>query len=537
MRRTRRFLVPGLLVIAGLAAPSGAPAQLPPDGKAEFTPVSRLGDDRVDWVAAYRDRIAFGSGERVFVGRSKPMVRVTGALELDRPVAEGVIADNLLYLNEGDRLSVIDLDDLDAGASPAEWLEPLVGELHIARMDDYLVVTETGRGVHILALPVPEGHGDMPGHDAHTHHEGLSLIGGVRLEGKVTAVAASSRWIYAVLDSRELVVIDARDVGTAREVRRMPFAGGVQALQANGSRLYALGATGLEVFDVSGEERFSEGGSPEVLGTSLHLSGRRIHVAGGDDGLITFHETTSIAATIDVDVGDNFFSPLDIVVNEGDTVRWTKAGTIFTHNVQSCTAATSGCGGQNATESFLSGPVTTSPFVFSHSFTTAGANPYICFTHRFSPAMQGSVTVNAAAAPPPGVPDGSGLTTPLTVGTGPLGNLVVNWDATNCPDAAAYQLLVGGGSQLPTTFSGTYGLHASSVCSIGTTGAFAWFGSPDPATDPAGFYWFLVVANDGSGVEGSWGANTGAVERTGPGAAGSSNTCQPAKDLTNTCGQ
>ena len=105
-----------------------------------------------------------------------------------------------------------------------------------------------------------------------------------------------------------------------------------------------------------------------------------------EDPLVTLE---SDKATMDVP------SPAAGVVKEmkvsvGDTVQWQKPVTAFTHNVFSCTAAQAGCGGTSSTESFSSGPVTTGSFVFSHAFSVAGSNPYLCQSHRLTPVRRRS---------------------------------------------------------------------------------------------------------------------------------------------------
>jgi hypothetical protein len=151
--------------------------------------------------------------------------------------------------------------------------------------------------------------------------------------------------------------------------------------------------------------------------------------------------------------------------------------------------------------------------------------------------MVGNVTTNAALGPP-GVPDGTGATSPLMVGKlDPGGStLQITWDVAECPDAVDYQIIFGGASQLPVALGGVYGLSGG-VCSIGTAQPFIWTASPDPTTDSTKVIWFLVVANDGSAVEGSWGQNSGAIERAGPGAGGASSYCHASKDPSNGCGQ
>jgi hypothetical protein len=50
--------------------------------------------------------------------------------------------------------------------------------------------------------------------------------------------------------------------------------------------------------------------------------------------------------------------------------------------------------------------------------------------------------------------------------------------------------------------------------------------------------WFLIVAHDGLGTEGSWGQDGAGAERVGPGPGGASLACGIAlKTTTNACGQ
>jgi hypothetical protein len=83
--------------------------------------------------------------------------------------------------------------------------------------------------------------------------------------------------------------------------------------------------------------------------------------------------------------------------------------------------------------------------------------------------------------------------------------LMVNWDAATCP-APGYHILHG---SLPSVSS--YALSGS-VCSIGASGAYTWFGVPD------GDLWFVVVSDSG-GTEGSWGKNGAGAERNGANAS------------------
>lgn len=83
-----------------------------------------------------------------------------------------------------------------------------------------------------------------------------------------------------------------------------------------------------------------------------------------------------------VTVGDNFFSPSDLNIATGDTVRWTNAAGGNVHNVTSNTGT------------WL--PVQGSSFTLEVTFDTPGAYPYECTLHF---GMNGSITVTGAADP------------------------------------------------------------------------------------------------------------------------------------------
>jgi plastocyanin len=91
----------------------------------------------------------------------------------------------------------------------------------------------------------------------------------------------------------------------------------------------------------------------------------------------------ALAATADVSVQDNLYTPGTVTINVGDTVHWTWTG-LNSHTV---TATDS---------SFDSGSPQTSG-TFDHTFSTAGTFTYLCQVH--GTAMSGTVVVQQAAAP------------------------------------------------------------------------------------------------------------------------------------------
>ncbi len=145
-------------------------------------------------------------------------------------------------------------------------------------------------------------------------------------------------------------------------------------------------------------------------------------------------------------------------------------------------------------------------------------------------------TVNAAPpAGPPGVPDGSAGSTPMTVQAldAAGSSLSIAWDTGTCSGSAGTHILYGEGSDLPSAAGGAFSL-AGAVCSIGSS-PYVWDPAP-VAADGSGLIWWIIVRSDG-GAEGSWGKSSAGAERNGPGAGGSSGQCSAtSRSLSNTCG-
>jgi hypothetical protein len=146
-------------------------------------------------------------------------------------------------------------------------------------------------------------------------------------------------------------------------------------------------------------------------------------------------------------------------------------------------------------------------------------------------------TVDASGPePPPAVPDGREGSTPLLAQRLDAGgsSIEVTWDTTTCSDNAEHVLVWGGGADLPSSPGGAFSLGGAE-CGLGGSSSFTWSPTPEIA-DGTGLLWWLVVVQDGDGVEGSWGAPAG-IERVGPGPEGSSGLCgATTRDVTNTCG-
>jgi plastocyanin len=92
-----------------------------------------------------------------------------------------------------------------------------------------------------------------------------------------------------------------------------------------------------------------------------------------------------ISQTIhDISVSNFSFNPAQLTIQVGDTVRWTNLGGL--HSVVA------------DDNSFTSGAVSSSAWVFEHPFNSVGSNPYYCGQHGGSGGlgMSGVITVENA---------------------------------------------------------------------------------------------------------------------------------------------
>jgi plastocyanin len=521
-RKSSRFLPhavwPALVAAAFLVTPVLG-GQVP-----ALRPVGQLSVGSVDWVSVDGDRIAFGSGRRVHLARGLVAPVLESTLEMELPAERGLLVDDRLFLRQGAAVNVLDIREPSPALRPGIQLETSAAPA-MTRLADYLVAAEDGVGLTIFLLPAPP-------HPGHEHHSS-ELTEAVRLalDARFTALAASAGRIYAAVPGKGIAVVKLDPIDAPQVVGYAPVAKTSHGLAANGSRLFSLGPSGLEIYDLSNvvEPRLL-GEYPEIDGRAVELAGRTALVARADGGLTTFEDQTRGAVVHTVNVGDIFFNPTLINADVGDSVEWVKPATALSHNVRSCIAGEAQCPSL-ATEVFFSGLPTTSAFTLMHTFVSAGENPFLCQVHRAS--MQGNISVSAP--PPPEVPDGiSG--SPVLVGKfNPSGSAIdVFFDTSSCSGAVDHHIVFGGRGDLPATLDGIYTLSGG-ACSIGTTSPFTWDAPLPPLGD---FVWFLVLADDDVSVEGAWGANSANPERTGPGAGGVSGEClMTEKSLANTCGQ
>jgi hypothetical protein len=141
-----------------------------------------------------------------------------------------------------------------------------------------------------------------------------------------------------------------------------------------------------------------------------------------------------------------------------------------------------------------------------------------------------SGTVDASGGGGPTLPEEPGLTASRLVADG--SSISVSWNAAACSGEVDHQILFGNRAGFPAIAGGTYTLEGGQ-CSIGTASPYTWAA---PAPTSGDLLWFLVVAEDNAGKEGSWGRDKALNERNGSGTNGSSAVCAVAdKELTDAC--
>ena len=85
-----------------------------------------------------------------------------------------------------------------------------------------------------------------------------------------------------------------------------------------------------------------------------------------------------------VTVSNFSFNPTQLTINAGDIVRWTNAGGL--HNVVA------------DDNSFTSGAVSSSAWVFEHTFNSVGSNPYYCGQHGGPGGIRNSRSYNCQSS-------------------------------------------------------------------------------------------------------------------------------------------
>ncbi len=345
------------------------------------------------------DRLIQVSGRLLRAGPSFRRGAAEGVMELASPALALAAVGTRWFVSEasGDVTEV--RQDLRPRGRVAGGRMVVAGAgrpVRLAAMDDHLVLAEDGTGVRIFRAHSPHAGSHGAGHGPALSLAAPELVGGLSLPVGFTAVAGDSRRIFAATTEGAIAVIDAARPEAPVVARWLESGPGITDLAATGDLLYVLRRDGLEALDLAASEPGVVLRAPAAGGTSLELAGRRLDIASNLTGVTTYINRTQAALVVNVNVNNNFFSPEDVVIQPGDSVRWRNLSGF--HNVVSCVPEQMGCDGQLSDETFTSGPSLGPPWLFIYTFETPSFNPYICIPH--APFMRGTVTVEAPPPPP-----------------------------------------------------------------------------------------------------------------------------------------
>lgn len=317
MRRRREVCLTVLSCCVVLVLASSTLA----DDDPRFVHVDGLLAAPTRWISIDGDRVAFGSQHVVSLARIGVPLVPESSFRISSPISTAELVEDGLYVVSGSSLRHLDLGSEPPRATPVELSPAPRGRLLTTRMPDYLVVAEVGVGLRFVALPPPR---EMRGAShMHDHPDTAEQVGFLALGERFTAIAASGKSVYAAVEGGGLAIIDAGDPSNPRLQHRFDTRGDLHALDANGSTLYTLGPSGLEIIDAA--RGVVTESLPEISGNALRLSGRDLLV-GVDEGLHSLRDLSPTMATFFVTVGNFFFEPVTLNVAVGDTVQWDFAG-------------------------------------------------------------------------------------------------------------------------------------------------------------------------------------------------------------------
>jgi plastocyanin len=177
----------------------------------------------------------------------------------------------------------------------------------------------------------------------------------------------------------------------------------------------------------------------------------------------------TVTVVLPVKVADFQFSPANVTVKVGDTVRW-----IWVNGSHTTTSGNSGTCTPNGT---WNAPINQTNPTFDFTFTTPGTFDYFCIPHCQTMGMAGSVRVlNPADVPPHG-----GAFPELGASPNPFGPMTEVSFSLREAGIVNLEVFDAGGRRVATLGAGTYGAGAHQL---------VWNGKSDAGEDlPAGVYY------------------------------------------------
>lgn len=390
-RRWMRAALAGLLA-AGLGGGTAA-AERETRAAPRLRETGRHLATRADWVTTDGARVVFGSGTQLVVAAGGPALTVQARRSLARPVSDAVLLGRHLLIVQEDRsLGVLDLGSSVATPQPVRLEPEPRGTLRVASMPGGVLVSEDGFGLRFLTTRASDHSSGS--HSGMGHAPRFRQVGLLPLDRPITSVAAVLDRAYLVFDRKTIAEVRI-DFSGPRIVQERPLGIDVGAIAAGESSLYVVGSLGAQVLSREGMTPATAAAvNPDLVGESVALAGRLLYVAAGEGGVATVRETSAEPQLHPVSVENDFFLPLVLEIDIGDTVQWTNASGL--HNVFSCIPEQLGCD-TSANETFVSGEPADPIWIYSYTFELPGSNPYICQSH--APFMTGLVEVTGAPVP------------------------------------------------------------------------------------------------------------------------------------------
>jgi plastocyanin len=398
--------LPMAVLVACVAALAPLPAHAAAPTGSRLTPPSALGTLPANWVAGGDGIVLFGAGSSVHVASLENPGAPMASLELRAPVEGAAVVGRYAYLAQ----SGLGLRVLDLGVpyQPADLgLIPFQGAaFQVTQWADYLLVASDA-SLTVLSLGTRHSHVmDAAGGHCMAMVDPFALgeVASVRLDGVPVALSASGPQAFLATQDRRLLTIDLSDRANpkVRSVKNLPA--DITALAAHLEGV-ALSFAGPELAALS--ENRSLGG-PVVSGAmGLASMGRVLFIASGERGLYSSRDVSVQAATVNVNIGNFFFSPSNVQINQGDTVHWVWVG--GTHSTTSGACPGDSCSPDGHWDSTAKGSGT-----FNHTFPDVGNFPYFCSIHLS--AMTGRVTVQSTGP----VPLSASASASVTTGPAPL---------------------------------------------------------------------------------------------------------------------
>lgn len=518
------------LLLSSFATGSAEPVTeaSPPSG-IRWASVERLAAGPVDWAAGGERSFAIGKEGAVYflprVGHGAPVPQAS----LHGASARAFfLGDRLFLLEPGEGLRYSECDGAGAGRAT---LLPLPQLSHpVTRAGSHLFYCEESSVFRVEVAPSHVCLLDETGHCC-SEHDGEPpppfpepvFVGDMGQRVLALAFFGGGKFFVAPSEGG-LALWDPRGNRPYSTLWALPR-NRYPALALLGDRFLVAGSPeGLSVYripDLLAPRPFGGFAAPvaslPIPCSDLFVEGREIFFSGAE-GLYRAFLDSPEAVTVTVNVGNFFFSPTTVSVQQGDTVLWSRSAGGHT------TTSGSSCVGNGLWDADLN--VTTPSF--SRVFSDApGSYLYFCSIHC---TMVASVGLTAATRAFP-VPGSITPTRATTVDQG--GTLALTWDATNCA-STDYHVLFGFGSRLASAMTAPVaGDISGSKCDLGVSGGATWTNVPNPSGDATRFLWFLVVGDNGGAVEGSWGVTSAGAQRGGTLASGQCGCTT--KNSTGTC--